>query len=115
MIKTKMIKKITIFMVSIGIILPIGYCAWKGCLIQETKWAGIARESAEAFKVAEEVCKKEGWRWVDVKIEDGGDKWFFITNKSQLVVHPLYIFRPFWTLRHFLSLRLDAGPGRCFD
>jgi len=26
----------------------------------------------------------------------------------------VYIFRPFWTLRRYLSLRLDTGLGRCF-
>ena len=26
----------------------------------------------------------------------------------------VYIFRPFWTLQRYLSLRLDTGSGQCF-
>ena len=34
-------------------------------------------------------------------------------NRRQAEV-TVYIFRPFWTLRRYLSLRLDTGLGHCF-
>jgi len=39
-------------------------------------------EEIKALKIAEEVCKKEGWEWKYVSIEDHRDYWAIMTNSD---------------------------------
>jgi hypothetical protein len=43
---------------------------------------GISKE--QALKIAEDICKEEGWEWVDVGINENGDYWDINTQKSRL-------------------------------
>lgn len=47
-----------------------------------------------------------------VKGRGGSSETFSLLFIVGLVV--MYIFRPFWTLRRYLSLRLDTALGHCF-